>query len=75
MVATVRDIAARLLRSETENIGIYTLLQMNEFYYRIKYLVLYRLHPKVRREMSKRDWELSPEYRAPEPVFYIQMKA
>ncbi len=73
-VAIIRDITVRLLRSETENLGIYMLLQMNEFYYRIKYLVSYRFHPGIRREISRRDWELSPEYRAPEPEFYFQMK-
>ncbi len=71
----VLEILVRLLRADTEHLSIYALLKFDEFYYRLKYLVLYRLNSRIRREISKRDWELTPAYNAPEPEFYSRAEA
>jgi glucosyl-dolichyl phosphate glucuronosyltransferase len=64
-----RAIARRLVTAEMKTLRIDALLQLNEFYHRVKYLVLYRCDSQIRREISKNDWELSPAYEAPDAVY------
>lgn len=64
-ILIARETLERIWRLETDHLRDHLLLRMNELYFRAKYCVLYRLHPRIRMEIQKRDWEFSPTYAAP----------
>lgn len=64
-ILVARETLERMWRLETDHLGDHIRLRMNELYFRVKYCVLYRFHPQIRREIQKRDWEFSPTYVAP----------